>query len=199
MAAGNQFDLILMDCQMPEMDGYEATRRLRAAGCNSAIVAMTANAIKGDRERCLEAGMNDYLTKPIDLKVLSNVLAKWARPPGVARAPAPTELPVFARESMRLRFGGDDELEQVALTSFRQSTPPLLARLEAAIAQGNRPQVRLLAHSAKGAGGMICAERYAAVAATLEDRAEEGAPDELARLQRELQRAYDQFVTLLEA
>src|SRR4030095_16128274 len=81
MALASDYDLILMDCQMPEMDSYEATRRLRAAGCEAPIIAMTANAIKGDRERCIEAGMNDYVSKPIDLKVLRTVLSRWTGTP----------------------------------------------------------------------------------------------------------------------
>ena len=193
MAAANQFDLVLMDCQMPEMDGYEATRRLRDSGCTSAIIAMTANAIQGDRERCIEAGMNDYITKPIDLKVLSTVLARWARPPGRTQAVAAPELPVFARESMRARFGGDEELEQVALMSFRQTTPGLLRRMQAALDAANREQVGLLAHSAKGAGGMVCAERYAAVAATLEECAGTASFEEMVRLRAALQAAFDEF------
>ena len=75
------FDLILMDCQMPEMDGYEATRRIRAAEQsphrNIPIIAMTANALKGDRERCLECGMNDYASKPIGAEDLANVIERW--------------------------------------------------------------------------------------------------------------------------
>lgn len=74
------YDLVLMDCQMPEMDGYEATRTIRLLNesfSNIPIVAMTANAMKGDRERCLEAGMNDYVTKPITISDLSLVIEQW--------------------------------------------------------------------------------------------------------------------------
>ncbi len=76
-----QFDLVLMDCQMPEMDGYEATRRIRKSEsglpCDIPIVAMTANAIKGDREKCLESGMDDYTSKPISPRDLAAVIEKW--------------------------------------------------------------------------------------------------------------------------
>jgi signal transduction histidine kinase/DNA-binding response OmpR family regulator len=71
------YDLILMDCQMPECDGYEATRRLRAAGVRTPIVAMTANSMTGDRERCLEAGMDDFLSKPVTPAALRAILERW--------------------------------------------------------------------------------------------------------------------------
>ena len=195
LALSEHFDVILMDCQMPEMDGYEATRRLRAAGCTSAIVAMTANAIKGDRERCVEAGMNDYLTKPVDLKVLRTMMARWAgvQPSRVA------DLPLFSAESMHSRFGGDEELERVAMATFQATTPPLLAKLRHALESGNRPQLALLAHSAKGGGSMISADRYAGIAAVIEDGADRLSPQELSALLDDLQRAFDEFLVLVNA
>ena len=88
------FDIVLMDCQMPVMDGFEATRRIRAGDAGQAqagvpIVAMTANAMVGDRELCLECGMNDYVTKPIQVPLLKEAIARSAKPAAPASSSTP--------------------------------------------------------------------------------------------------------------
>ncbi len=77
MATESEFDLVLMDCQMPDCDGYEASRMLRSTGCDAPIVAMTANAMTGDRERCIDSGMDDFLTKPVSPTALGETLKRW--------------------------------------------------------------------------------------------------------------------------
>ncbi|MGE4239406.1 ATP-binding protein [Ramlibacter sp.] len=225
--AKRRYDVILMDCNMPRMDGYEATRRLRASGCHAAIIAMTANAIKGDRERCLAAGMDDYLTKPVMPKDLAKALERWTNPVGswaqtsgmgllgtasAAPSPAPSPVPspaptppaaavpasplVFDHREFNERFGGDEALGKLALNSFVELTPKLLRQLQAAVAAENAADVERLAHSAKGAGAMVAARRFAAAAQALENDAAGSARAHHEALAADIQAEFDRFVLL---
>jgi CheY-like chemotaxis protein len=180
------FDAILMDVQMPEMDGFEATAairaRERASGRHVPIVAMTAHAIKGDRERCLAAGMDDYLSKPIRAEELYRVVEAQV-------IAAPLE-PAFDVESALAQLGGDtDTLREIAAI-FTTEAPTMLASLRDAVAAGDAGAVRMAAHAIKGSLGAFAAHRAAAAARELErlgaGQRLRDAPSGLATLEREL-------------
>ena len=190
------YDLILMDCQMPVIDGFAATRAIRAREANKTapipIVALTANAIGGDREACIEAGMDDYLSKPFTPNGLLSMIAKWlpstpnpgvgngdpapSRPaeasqpaPSVAAEPAPIEIAQLSD-----LVGGDPAKIKRYLEMFAKLTEPAIQDLGRAVASGDSEQVRRLAHKVKGSCGMVGARPLAAVAAQLEHRAAAG-------------------------
>jgi two-component system sensor histidine kinase/response regulator len=177
------FDVVLMDVQMPEMDGFEATAAIRqrdtASGRHTPIVAMTAHAMKGDRERCLAAGMDEYVSKPVQRSELHRVLA-WAA--GVATPPAPTptvspadstppprgQLPPLDRATAVERLGGDEELFAEVADVFRGDAPKLLDVLNRAVATGDAATVRRAAHGLKGAAGYVGGGPTAAAAEAME-------------------------------
>jgi signal transduction histidine kinase/DNA-binding response OmpR family regulator/HPt (histidine-containing phosphotransfer) domain-containing protein len=140
--AAGQYDVVLMDCQMPEMDGFEATRRIREAeagqrGARLPIVALTANAMQGDRAHCLAAGMDDYLSKPFDQAQLREVLLRWVDPPRgaalVAEVASGAGAPVIAEGGAPPEGEGADLLDPQALEAIRRlrrpGGPDLLARV----------------------------------------------------------------------
>jgi len=168
LLARERFDLVVMDCQMPGMDGFEATERIRAqeagTGRHLPIIAMTANAMAGDRERCLRAGMDDYLTKPITraglLEGVSRRLnGRPAASPGsgpdpAARARFQALAPVLDVGAALARCGGDGELLARLLHLQLKGEDPL-AVLRRALAAGDRPAAFRAAHSMKGNAGLL--------------------------------------------
>ncbi|HWM09280.1 MAG TPA: response regulator [Solirubrobacteraceae bacterium] len=175
---------VLMDVQMPDMDGYAATRRIRedeAAGPRMPIIAMTAGALDGDREAALEAGMDDYLSKPLRPDRLDAVLERW-----IGGAPQPAaDPPLFDDSRIRgFRESYPDILERL-VALFIETTPPLLDELAAASQRGDREALRRLAHKLKSSCDNVGAVRMSAACRRLEDSA-----DEYRALVDELRAAY---------
>jgi two-component system sensor histidine kinase/response regulator len=173
--AEHEYALVFMDCQMPEMDGYEATAALRErenAGERLTIVAMTAHAMKGDRERCLAAGMDDYLAKPLRPEELDAVLERWLHTPAAApqAAPSPEPASMALVDGARARVFREDypEIVDQLIELFEDSTPPLLRELRDSAAAGDVETVRRAAHKLKGSCQNIGASGMAAQVAELE-------------------------------
>ncbi|MDB5897689.1 MAG: barA 12 [Ramlibacter sp.] len=203
--AAREYDVVLMDCRMPGLDGYEATRRLRASGFTQPIIALTANAATGERERCLAWGMNEYLSKPLDPRRLAQVLAEWTGNGAPSPAPAPASRDaagagaepktlMYDRNLTLERLGGDEELLAVALLSFREHAPQVLTAAREALAHGAAVDLHRHLHSLAGSAAMVGAQPLQVLAKQLEARAAEG---RLAGLQEELpalQQLLDRFI-----
>ena len=174
------YDGVLMDCQMPVMDGFEATRKLRADGRfeKLPVIAMTANAMAGDRERCAAAGMDDHIAKPIDIDQMFVTLARWVKPrngtgtvfskPEVPQtAPLPDVADLDIAKVMD-RIGEDGHLFRNMLRWFADGQARFAHDMRAAIAAGDFAVAQRLAHTLKGAAGDIGATRLGEAAKRLE-------------------------------
>jgi len=173
---------ILMDCQMPVLDGFEATAAIRTAALQDdkriPIIAMTANAMQGDRDRCLAVGMDDYLSKPIKPDELRSILKQWVGSALVDMAPVLPDSPKSALPAddspvidfalLDDYFGDDPEVVVKLLTLFQSSTISLLGKLNDGIARRDTQTVYALAHELKGSCGNIGIERMAHITNRLE-------------------------------
>jgi len=188
--AGHPYSAVLMDCQMPVMDGFKATVAIRlaeqqAGDVHIPIIAMTANAMQGDRERCIDAGMDDYISKPIATAELGRALAQWAGSPmllerdlpvvAAPETPPPVvvhepEVPAVVIDFERLEefFGDDPDLIQSLFDLYLSTTVTLLEKLRVAIANCDVAAVTALSHEAKGSGVNLGIERMAQIAAQME-------------------------------
>lgn len=195
------YDLVLMDVQMPVMDGLEAARAIRAgrAGEHSSrlpMVAMTAHAFQGDRERCLEAGMDDYISKPFLPRQLAQALEKWLVPgAGGPTPPGPGDsgeggFAVFDQEVLEERLMGDENLVRVILETFLGEMPGLLEELRGWVSRGDGAGIGDQAHKIKGAAGNLAALSLAETARALELAARGGDRDEIQELASRLEQDY---------
>jgi signal transduction histidine kinase/CheY-like chemotaxis protein/HPt (histidine-containing phosphotransfer) domain-containing protein len=194
------FDVVLMDVQMPEMDGIEATRFLRTAeegtGRHLPIIAMTAHAMKGDRERCLAAGMDEYLSKPVHKQELLRVLQRMALPeaaaPAAVQPAAPPEAPPFDLEEALARVDGDEALMADIVGLIVRETPGVVQDIRLVVEHGDAARLQARAHALKGSLSYVAAQAAVAAAARLEQMGRAGdlggARAGLAVLDHEVQR-----------
>ncbi len=193
-AQRERFDLILMDCQMPEMDGYEATRQIRAgepAGERIPIVAITANAMQGDREICLACGMDDFLPKPYKQSQLKALLQKWlpaspmpAAANGAARSvpvpPADPTLDVAVLEDLSRQVGGDNpDLIEELIRIYLDNAPQLIRDMDTALAAGEAKTLLRAAHTLKSSSASLGATRLSIMSKAIELAARNEAMDGL--------------------
>jgi CheY-like chemotaxis protein len=182
---------------MPNLDGYDATREIRRGagdGSRTPIIAMTASAMRGDRELCLAAGMDDYLSKPLRLEELDRVLDEWVRPSdaggGPAAGPAADGAPdplAYLRDAV-----GDEDLVREVVELFCEDAVIRVADLEGALASGDAEVLRRAAHALKGSAANVGASEVSRLAHRVELHGKAGRPDDarplVARLQHEVAR-----------
>ncbi|GEM_PF-1100359 len=209
---GPAYELILMDCQMPVMDGYSATQTIRAFESDQRyrdipIIALTANAMLGDKENCLEAGMNDYLTKPIDQELLETCLCKWLGMKVTSSAPRvaesrvqtthDTHSEIWDRQAALVRVRNREERLAILIKMFIEGMPERIEILTRAIDQADTLEASKTAHQIKGVCANLSALELCELAQQLEHHGKENDIDQLRSLLPTFMSAYQKTENLL--
>jgi CheY-like chemotaxis protein len=198
------FDLILMDVQMPEMDGFEATRHIReleeGTGGHITIAAMTAHAMAGDRERCLAAGMDDYVSKPLRKEDLLRAL-NGAR---VQENHSETGTRfLYSREELLSQCDGDEELMSELVSIFRDNTPEIVQSIGEAVKKRQAPALATQSHKLLSSMGAFGADHARTLALRLEKHGQEqdfdGAKERIGELERETDKIYTALADFVSA
>jgi CheY-like chemotaxis protein/HPt (histidine-containing phosphotransfer) domain-containing protein len=202
--AEDRYDLILMDVQMPEMDGFEATARIREIeekkGDHTPIIAMTAHAMKGDRERCIEAGMDDYVPKPISSEALLNAIRMLVpERPGPKKEKSPVienAKSVFDKNALIKAFDNDWDFLKEVIDMFIADYPQMLKNIHDAIQTKDAPALQRTAHALKGMLGNFQVESATKKAYNLEKMGTEGNLEQAADIYTQLSTELDSLESM---
>jgi len=207
----NPYTIILMDCQMPVMDGYETSTAIRSGKAGDIntkipIVAMTANAMKGDREKCIIAGMDDYLAKPINPNTLLEMLKKWLNLPSdvsdgnedTEQEPKERELVIFDEKDLFSRLANKSSLVEKIIESFLDDIPKQFVKLRKSLDEENIEDSILHSHSIKGSSANISGLKLQDIAKKIEHLANDGDLDGAKSLFSEAEQACEELITVLE-
>jgi CheY-like chemotaxis protein len=213
------YDMIFMDCRMPNMDGYEATQEIRCRetqGQHVPIIAMTAHALKGDRERCLAAGMDDYVAKPVSPDIVMNAVVRWFKGepepvktgPAVIETPAipesasqettEAEAPLLDRAKAMDVTGGNTRILGRVTQVYLASMPEEVAKLADAIKNGRKEEAHRLAHSIKSASASLGGMRVSQLAFKMEMAAKESNIEKAREILQPFETEFARFRTVLQ-
>jgi CheY-like chemotaxis protein len=195
------YDLVLMDCQMPVMDGYEATDEIRRREGQSRripIIGMTAHAIGGDRERCLEAGMDDYVTKPVRIEALGDAVERWAHARGAQTESDESLDPLMIAKLRRVEEEIGVGIVSEVIDAFLNLTPQRLADMQSALKDGDLMTFAEVALSLKGSCGYLGARRMEKLCSRLESEARDFSLDANHRFLTRLNEEFESVRPLLE-
>ena len=202
---GGQFDLVLMDCQMPTLDGFGATARIRAYEQavdwpRTPVVALTANALEGDREKCLQAGMDGYLSKPFTREQLCRALEACESAPGETPTPVAAALDARALEQIRaLQQPGAPDLLEKIIGLYLENSRSTTERICAALATGDASGLREAAHALKSSSANVGAIGLAEIARQLESLGRDANVDAARPLVDQMSNEHQRVVTALQA